>query len=108
MCSFAGRAALVLAIILAASVPPLAEAGDADVARINNAAPRRDADGNVLDAHDGCLCKFGGRHYLFGTAYGKADGFGKTNRYRCYSSPDLVRWTLEGDSASGTSSTTCS
>ena len=97
MCLFVGKAALVFATILAVAVPPLAEAGDADVARIKNATPRRDAEGNVLDAHDGCLYKFGSRYYLFGTAYGKTDGFGKTNRYRCYSSPDLMSWKFEGE-----------
>ena len=63
---------------------------------ISNVA-RRDTEGRVLDAHDGCLHKFGDRYFLYGTAYGKTDGFGKTNRYRCYSSPDLVTWKFEGD-----------
>ena len=67
------------------------------IARVSNVVPRRDIDGNILDAHDGCLQKFGGRYYLYGTAYGKTDGFGKANRYRCYSSPDLMSWKLEGD-----------
>ena len=64
---------------------------------ISNLKPRRDVEGKIIDAHDGCLHKFGDRYYLYGTAYGKTDGFGKTNRYRCYSSPDLVSWKLEGN-----------
>jgi hypothetical protein len=65
--------------------------------RISNATPRCDASGNILDAHDGCLHKFGDRFYLYGTAYGKTDGFGKSNHYCCYSSADLVTWKPEGD-----------
>ena len=57
----------------------------------------KDIEGKIVNAHDGCLHKFGDRYYLYGTAYGKTDGFGKTNRYRCYSSPNLVSWKLEGD-----------
>jgi hypothetical protein len=64
---------------------------------ISNLQPRRDVEGRIVDAHDGCLHKFGDRYYLYGTAYGKTDGFAKTNRYRCYSSPDLVTWKLEGN-----------
>ena len=64
---------------------------------ISNVQPRLDVEGKIIDAHDGCLLKFGDRYYLYGTAYGKTDGFAKTNRYRCYSSPDLVSWKLEGD-----------
>jgi len=55
-------------------------------ATISNRLPRRDTDGKIVDAHDGCLHKFGDRYYLYGTAY----GFNKNNRYRCYSSVDLV------------------
>ncbi|MEI9962225.1 MAG: family 43 glycosylhydrolase [Limisphaerales bacterium] len=64
---------------------------------INNRELRRDVAGEVVDAHDGCLQFFEGRYYLYGTAYGKSDGYGNTNRYRVYSSPDLESWTLEGE-----------
>ncbi len=64
---------------------------------IDNAAPRRDVNGQIIDAHDGCLQLFGARFYLYGTAYGTNDGYGPSNRYRVYSSPDLERWTLAGD-----------
>ncbi|MEI7955139.1 MAG: family 43 glycosylhydrolase [Verrucomicrobiota bacterium] len=53
--------------------------------------------GNIVDAHDGCLEFFKGKYYLYGTRYGSTDGFGKTNRYVCYSSPDLVTWTPHGE-----------
>lgn len=78
-------------------MPGRLNAADTIVAHVNNAIPRRDTKGNILDAHDGCLQKFGGRYYLYGTAYGKTDGWAKTNRYRCYSSPDLTTWKLEGE-----------
>lgn len=62
-----------------------------------NSQPRRDVNGQIVDAHDGCLQFFNGRYYLYGTAYGTNDGFGNGNRYRVYSSRDLAKWTLEGD-----------
>lgn len=64
---------------------------------VNNLEPRRDIDGNILDAHDGCLQFFNGRYYLYGTAYDHTAGFSINNRYRVYSSPDLEHWTYEGE-----------
>lgn len=64
---------------------------------IQNTEPRRDVDGRVLDCHDGCLRYFEERYYLYGTRYGKTDGFTKANRFVCYSSPDLERWTFHGE-----------
>ena len=64
---------------------------------ISNTRPRTDTTGNIVDCHDGCLQRFGERFYLYGTCYGTTDGFTKANRYRCYSSADLVTWTLEGN-----------
>ena len=64
---------------------------------ISNTETRRDTRGDILNAHDGCLRKFGDRNYLYGTAYGKTDDFTKANRYRCYSSADLVAWKDEGE-----------
>jgi hypothetical protein len=77
------------------SAPPTAL--PAATVTISNTEPRRDARGDILDAYDGCLQKFGDRYYLYGTAYGKTDGFTKANRYRCYSSADLVAWKYEGE-----------
>ena len=64
---------------------------------ISNVEPRRDTRGEIVDAHDGCLMYFNGSYYLYGTRYGSTDGFGRTNRYVCYSSPDLVTWTFHGE-----------
>jgi hypothetical protein len=91
------NAAVVLVTVLLSLMPAWLNAGDSHVARVSNVTARRDTGGGVLDAHDGCLHKFGDRYYLYGTAYGKTDGFGTANRYRCYSSPDLMAWKLEGD-----------
>jgi len=66
-------------------------------ANISNVQPRRDIHGEIMDAHDGCLEFFHGAYYLYGTRYGHTDGFGKSNRYVCYSSPDLVTWTPHGE-----------
>jgi hypothetical protein len=64
---------------------------------IENAEPRRDMEGKIVDAHDGCLQFFDRRYYLYGTAYGKSAGFGINNRFRAYSSADLVHWRFEGE-----------
>ena len=87
---------------LLASAGPAAEpaAKKGNRVTISNVRPRRDVDGKIIDAHDGCLERFGDRFYLYGTAYGKTDGW-LTNRYVVYSSPDLVQWTPHGDLVKG-------
>ncbi len=74
---------------------PEPETNGLQTVTINNIDPRRDVTGEIIDAHDGCLQFFNGRYYLYGTAYGKTDGF-TNNNYRVYSSPDLEHWTFEG------------
>ena len=65
---------------------------------INNIEPRRDVAGEIIDAHGGCLQLFGGRFYLYGTAYGTNETSLTLNcPFRVYSSPDLERWTYEGE-----------
>jgi hypothetical protein len=64
---------------------------------INNTLLRKDSDGNIIDAHDGRLIKFGDTYYLYGTAYGNTDGYGTTNHFQCYKSTDLTAWTACGD-----------
>jgi hypothetical protein len=66
-------------------------------AKISNVQPRRDINGDIIDAHDGCLEFFNGTYFLYGTRYGRTDGFGKSNRYVCYSSPDLETWIPRGE-----------
>lgn len=58
---------------------------------VDNAKPRRDVAGEIIDAHDGCLQFFNGRYHLYGTGYGKTAGYSINNRFRVYSSPDLVK-----------------
>ena len=67
------------------------------VVTIDNTAPRRDVDGQIIDAHDGCLQLFGSRFYLYGTAYGTNAGYSTANRFRVYGSPDLQEWTFCGE-----------
>ena len=65
---------------------------------INNIEPRRDVAGEIIDAHGGCLQLFDGRFYLYGMAYGTNESSLALNcPFRVYSSPDLERWTYEGE-----------
>lgn len=84
---FAGAASLLKA------EPPLKER----IVSIDNTEPRRDVDGNIIDAHGGCLHFFEGRYYLYGEAYGKTAGYTINNRFRVYSSVDLTHWKFEGE-----------
>lgn len=69
---------------------------------IANTVPRRDTDGNIIDAHGGpMLERFGDRYFLFGVRYadttGSTDEQGKTHHYYVsYSSSDLQHWTFHG------------
>lgn len=82
---------------LSLTQPAFAHRDRTVLATIRNDQPRRDQDGNILDAHDGCLQFFAGRYYLYGTAYGKTAGYTINNRFRVYSSADLEHWTYEGE-----------
>lgn len=64
---------------------------------IRNDVPRRDMHGHIIVAHDGCLQFFDGRYYLYGTAYSKTAGYTINNRFRVYSSADMVHWYFEGE-----------
>ena len=65
---------------------------------INNIEPRRDVAGEIIDAHGGCLQFFNGRFYLYGTAFGtNENSMARNCPFRVYSSPDLERWTYEGE-----------
>jgi MYXO-CTERM domain-containing protein len=64
---------------------------------VHNDVPRRDQNGDIVDAHDGSLMRVDGTYYLYGTAYNNQNGFSFSNRFVVYSSPDLVSWTFHGD-----------
>ena len=55
-----------------------------------------DTDGNIVDAHDGRIVKYGNRFYWYGTAYGNTSGFSRNSYYQCYSSSDMMNWRREG------------
>ncbi len=63
---------------------------------INNAQPRTDVKGKIVDAHDGRIIQFGKMFYWYGTKYGATNGFTTANEYVCYSSSDLIKWNYEG------------
>lgn len=97
MKSFIHLKPLLSALLVCCLHGPVAASTETALPTISNRKPRLDTEGNIVDAHDGCLQKFGDRYYLYGTAYGTTDGFNKNNRYRCYSSADLATWKLEGE-----------
>lgn len=85
-------------VLLALAASCSRRAPKTEVVTINNMRPRRDVNGNVIDAHGGCLQFFHGRFYL----YGNSPGTNHVDTYfNCpfsvYSSPDLEHWTPEGD-----------
>ena len=63
---------------------------------MNNAQPRKTADGKIVDAHDGRVIQFGDRFYWYGTKYGTTNGYTEANEYVSYSSTDLQTWKFEG------------
>ena len=65
---------------------------------IDNAKPRRDTMGDIVDVHEGCLKLFHGKYYLYGTHYDMRHREGSDNTFAVYSSSDLHTWTKESDS----------
>jgi len=64
---------------------------------IDNENPRRDMDGNIIDAHDGSIEFWDGLFWLYGTRYADSDGYDVGgNHFVSYSSPDLEKWTPRG------------
>jgi hypothetical protein len=59
---------------------------------VNNVLPRKDVDGNIIDAHDGKVIQFGDTYYWYGTAYANTSGFVRTNFYQVYSSKNMMQW----------------
>jgi len=62
---------------------------------VSNLRPRTDTEGQIVDAHDGCINQMDGVFYWYGTSYGNTSGFQKSNFYQCYSSTDLTNWKKE-------------
>lgn len=62
----------------------------------NNNKPRIDANGRIVDAHDGRVIQFGKKFFWYGTQYGNTNGFTGANEFVCYSSVDLNTWKYEG------------
>jgi hypothetical protein len=56
---------------------------------VRNNEPWLDADGRIIDAHEGNLRRYGGRFYYYGTRYGDTNGFTGYNQPVCYSSADM-------------------
>ncbi len=90
---------LVLAGVL--SVPLVLCSRDlqkAEMVTIDNLRPRLDVNGNMIDAHGGCLQVFNGRFYLYGNRLGTNRVDSITNcPFAVYRSPDLKDWTDEGN-----------
>lgn len=63
---------------------------------VRNDIPRRDTEGNIVDAHEPCVELFDGRFYLYGMGYDGHSGWTADNLINCYSSEDLATWTYEG------------
>jgi hypothetical protein len=72
---------------------------------ISNVIPRRDTEGNILDAHDGNLFLYDGLYYYYGANYGLCReppgpsggcGFQLNHNVSLYTSPDLSVWTFHG------------
>ncbi|UJR16508.1 hypothetical protein I4U23_003410 [Adineta vaga] len=70
---------------------------------ISNVLPRLDINGNIVNAHDGCLVKFNKTYFMYGTVYDEChqstticDGICGyiNNTFALYTSSDLVSWTL--------------
>lgn len=93
-----GTLLVLLASILLSWVPRL----DARQVTIHNDRPRRDVNGDYVDAHDGNIVEHGGTYYLYGEAYGNQTlatpyPWQSWPRLKVYTSPDMVSWTLQGD-----------
>jgi beta-xylosidase len=79
---------------------------------ISNVIPRRDTDGNIIDAHDGNVFLYDGLYYYYGASYGLCQeppgpsgctvwhtggcGFQLNHNASLYTSPDLSVWTYRG------------
>merc|ERR1719398_401809 len=81
-------------------------AAEAKVAQVSNVLPRKDAQGNILDIHDGNTLRIGDTFYWYGAGYGECAematgcanisvgncGFGLNHTVNLAVSTDLVNW----------------
>jgi len=86
------NAALTFTALLTASM-----ALQAALVTIDNTRTRYDTNGELLDAHDGSVCRFDSTYYLYGSHYNNQDGTTAYNGVCCYGSPDMVHWTNHGE-----------
>ena len=68
---------------------------------IYNNKPRLDINGEIVDAHDGCILYHNGTYFLYGESYGNKTlatpyPWPDYPRLAVYTSPDLVAWTYQG------------
>jgi Glycosyl hydrolases family 43 len=65
---------------------------------IDNGAQRLDVNGQIIDAHGGCLQFFNGTYYLYGNKLGtNHDDVFLNCPFSVYSSPNLRDWTYRGN-----------
>ncbi|HEY1788360.1 MAG TPA: family 43 glycosylhydrolase [Verrucomicrobiae bacterium] len=64
---------------------------------IDNLSPRCDLNGQIIDAHGGCLQYFNGNFYLYGSRFGTNQDPTVPCPFSVYSSPNLRDWTDQGD-----------
>jgi hypothetical protein len=64
---------------------------------IDNERPRCDVNGQVIDAHGGCLQYFNGFYYLYGSRLGTNQDPTAPCPFSVYTSPNLRDWTDCGD-----------
>jgi len=69
---------------------------------IDNSSPRLDVNGQIIDAHGGCLQFFNGTYYLYGNKFGtNHDDVFLNCPFSVYSSPNLRDWTYVGNLLKG-------
>jgi Glycosyl hydrolases family 43 len=64
---------------------------------IDNLSPRCDVNGQIIDAHGGCLQYFNGYYYLYGSRFGTNHDPTVPCPFSVYSSPNLRDWTDRGN-----------
>src|ERR1700739_1475656 len=89
---------LFLACLFSLAIASCSQRPKTETIVIDNAAPRRDVDGQIIDAHGGCLQFFNGSYYLYGNKLGtNHDDLFLNCPFSVYSSPNLKDWTYQGN-----------